>query len=299
MTFKLTLAQIDELADALLSAFPDRSDLERTVERALGWRLRNYVNFNVGDQRVIYNLIELTTSQGQTKELIWAASQANANPKVRRFVNSIIAAYQEDPGNIALQEFSLFFILASCEKECDRVLRQVYRDCLGQENSLLWDDEPHNLSQLLGNLAGVAGLISFATQLRDRHLSEAIDRRLAQWLQLQDVAADSGQLIADSQADVGIIQTALPLLRQFMQTESQRQTYLTLALGMNSPVLDRLRWNLSTQEFIVEAIAVLNGFSLSDGQPALCALLATVREDVGEDVRGQIDKLIQEVRRRR
>lgn len=51
-----------------------------------------------------------------------------------------------------------------------------------------------------------------------------------------------------------IIQELLLILTPFMQDKQQRQTYLLLALGTNSPVLGKLEWDGSANVFIPQMV---------------------------------------------
>jgi hypothetical protein len=93
------------------------------------------------------------------------------------------------------------------------------------------------------------------------------------------------------------IQKLLVLLRPYLQNENERRAYLIRALGMNAPVLNRLVWNVPVDVFITNMVNELIAFGgIAPGQPALCALLEVIREDVGVDVKDSIDQLIQQIR---
>ncbi|MDF5725784.1 MAG: XRE family transcriptional regulator [Rhizonema sp. PD37] len=85
----------------------------------------------------------------------------------------------------------------------------------------------------------------------------------------------------------------LPLLRPLMENEYQRRGYLTMALGIHMPVLNRLSWSLPVDAFIGDMFVKLVEFGeISPGKPAICALLKVIREDVGVDIQATIDALI-------
>lgn len=93
------------------------------------------------------------------------------------------------------------------------------------------------------------------------------------------------------------IQKLLVLLRPYLQNENERRAYLFRALGMNAPVLNRLVWNVPVDVFITNMVNELIAFGgIAPGQPALCALLEVIREDVGVDVKDSIDQLLQQIR---
>ena len=97
-----------------------------------------------------------------------------------------------------------------------------------------------------------------------------------------------------------IIQKLLPLLRPLMEDENQRRGYLMRALGMDAPVLRRLVWHTPVDVFITGMVKELVVFGeVTPGKPALCALLAEIRQDVGVNIQVHIDELIVEVQTQR
>lgn len=93
------------------------------------------------------------------------------------------------------------------------------------------------------------------------------------------------------------MQKLLPLLRPLMENENQRRGYLIRALGTGTPVLHNLALNTPTNDFIPNLLDKLIAFGeIAPGQPAICALLEVVREEVGEDVKVRIDELLQQIR---
>lgn len=93
------------------------------------------------------------------------------------------------------------------------------------------------------------------------------------------------------------IQQLLPLLRPYLRDENERRAYLIRALGMNTPVLNRLVLNIPVDVFITSMVKELVDFGkIAPGQPALCALLEVIREDMGVDNKARIDKLLQKIR---
>ncbi|NJM74148.1 MAG: NACHT domain-containing protein [Scytonema sp. RU_4_4] len=94
-----------------------------------------------------------------------------------------------------------------------------------------------------------------------------------------------------------IIQELLLILTPFMRDKQQRQAYLELALGTNSPVLNLLVWDTSADVFIPQMVNTLVAFGeIIPGKPALCALLEVVRGLVGLDKQLEIDNLLQRIR---
>ncbi|MEQ8467417.1 phosphorylase family protein [Coleofasciculus sp. E1-EBD-02] len=93
------------------------------------------------------------------------------------------------------------------------------------------------------------------------------------------------------------IEKLLPLLRPYLRDENERRAYLIRALGMDTPVLNRLVLNTPVDSFITSMVTELVDFGeISPGQPALCALLEVIREDVGVNNKAKIDKLLQQLR---
>jgi hypothetical protein len=94
----------------------------------------------------------------------------------------------------------------------------------------------------------------------------------------------------------GLITKLLDLLRPFLQDEGKRQAYLFRAFPTASDRLN-LTWKQPTNTFIPELLKELLDFGeISRGQPALCAFLEVIREDVGVDVQDSIDQLVQQIR---
>lgn len=93
------------------------------------------------------------------------------------------------------------------------------------------------------------------------------------------------------------VKKLLALLRAHMLDESVRRGYLMQALGMNTPVLNKLVFNQPADTFITSMLWELISFGeITPGKPALCALLEVIRKDVGEDVKLGINELLQQVK---
>jgi (p)ppGpp synthase/HD superfamily hydrolase/Tfp pilus assembly protein PilF len=93
------------------------------------------------------------------------------------------------------------------------------------------------------------------------------------------------------------IQKLLSLLRPYLLDKKERQAYLMRALGMDVPVLHRLDWNTPVNVFIPNMVKELVAFGeIPPSQPALCALLEVIREDVGEESKVSIDELLRRIR---
>lgn len=87
------------------------------------------------------------------------------------------------------------------------------------------------------------------------------------------------------------------LLRPYMKNEMERGAYLMRALGTDAPVLYRLQFNLPVHSFIPHMVKELITFGeITLGEPALIALLKVIREDVGEDVKANIDNIMEEIK---
>jgi WD40 repeat protein len=93
------------------------------------------------------------------------------------------------------------------------------------------------------------------------------------------------------------IQKLLLLLRPYLRNESERRAYLMRALGTNVDALN-LIWNEPVNTFIPNMVQTLVAFGeATPGQPALCALLEEIREDVGVDVRSDINELLLQIKK--
>lgn len=93
------------------------------------------------------------------------------------------------------------------------------------------------------------------------------------------------------------IQKLLRLLRPYLRDENERRAYLIRALGIDTPVLNRLVLNTPGDVFIISMVKELLDFGeIAPGKPALCALLEVIREDGGVNMKVIIDKLLGQIR---
>jgi hypothetical protein len=93
------------------------------------------------------------------------------------------------------------------------------------------------------------------------------------------------------------IQKLLRLLRPHLRDEHERRAYLMRALGMETPVLNRLVLNTPVDVFIPNMAKELVDFGKIDsGKLALCTLLEVIRDDVGLDNQASIDDLLRQLR---
>ena len=94
----------------------------------------------------------------------------------------------------------------------------------------------------------------------------------------------------------GLFTKLLDLLRPFLQDEGERKAYLFRAFGTDTSDRLNLTWKQPTNTFILELVKKLLDFGeISAGQPALCAFLEVIREDVGVDIQVRIDELLQQI----
>jgi nucleoside phosphorylase len=94
-----------------------------------------------------------------------------------------------------------------------------------------------------------------------------------------------------------IIQKLLCLLRPYLRDENERRAYLIRALGLDTPVLNRLVLNTPGDVFITSMVKELLDFGeIAPGKPALCALLEVIREDRGVNIKVIIDELLGQLR---
>jgi WD40 repeat protein/nucleoside phosphorylase len=88
----------------------------------------------------------------------------------------------------------------------------------------------------------------------------------------------------------------LDLLRPYLQDEGKRKAYLFRAFGTDTSDRLNLTWKQPTNTFIPELVKELLDFGeISPGQPALCAFLKVIREDVGVNIQARIDELLQQI----
>lgn len=94
-----------------------------------------------------------------------------------------------------------------------------------------------------------------------------------------------------------LMQKLLPLLRPLMENESQRRSYLIRAFGTDTPMLHRIVLNTPTNDFIPNLVNELVAFGeISPGKLALCGILEVIREDVGEDIKLDINQLLENIK---
>ncbi|MBE9257082.1 hypothetical protein [Dolichospermum sp. LEGE 00246] len=89
-----------------------------------------------------------------------------------------------------------------------------------------------------------------------------------------------------------IIQELVLILRPFMRDKQERQAYLTMALGTNATVSNRLAWDTPVDVFIPQMVneLVLSG-EITSGKPAICALLEVIYESTSVDIQPKIQSL--------
>jgi len=93
------------------------------------------------------------------------------------------------------------------------------------------------------------------------------------------------------------LEKLLPLLRPYLRDENERRAYLIRALGMDTPVLNRLVLNTPVDSFITNLVTELVSLGkISTGKLALCALLEVIRKDMGLDNQAKVEQLLQQLR---
>lgn len=84
----------------------------------------------------------------------------------------------------------------------------------------------------------------------------------------------------------------IDLLSPLMRHENDRHALLTLALGHNASILQRITWSGPVETFILEMVGILADYGeIESGKQALWALLETARKRVGIDQQKRIDML--------
>ncbi|MBD2198396.1 MULTISPECIES: NACHT C-terminal helical domain 2-containing protein [Calothrix] len=94
--------------------------------------------------------------------------------------------------------------------------------------------------------------------------------------------------------DPSTINKFVEILRPFVESEKQRQSFLIAALGNDAPALQHISWGGSVATFIPHMLSKLADFA---GREALCAVLEYARSQmsVHENVQQRIDKLIHQL----
>lgn len=107
---ELTNNQRKEFREALLSAFPEITDLKMMLSDELDWKLNQIANKG-NDTQIVFKLIDYAESKGKLKELLKAATKCNpGNYKLRKFANDFnVNAITKDEIN------NLKFILEKIE----------------------------------------------------------------------------------------------------------------------------------------------------------------------------------------
>jgi hypothetical protein len=92
-----------------------------------------------------------------------------------------------------------------------------------------------------------------------------------------------------------LMKKILPLLTQHLKDEKDCQSYLSKAFGLNETISKRVNWNTSKDIFIIDMLKELDNYGeITPGKPAICALLAEIRENVGVNIESDIDRIIKE-----
>ncbi|KYC43310.1 hypothetical protein WA1_14595 [Scytonema hofmannii PCC 7110] len=131
--------QREQLKDALISAFPDKSKLEQMVD----YQLHKSLNAIAGGNTlvdIVYNLIKTAESEGWVEKLIKDASDQNSGNKQLKEFRKQYDAISE-----------LFNILIPLEKSFFHEMTQAYRSCrnIGYED---WEDSVDTFEKILTNL---------------------------------------------------------------------------------------------------------------------------------------------------
>ncbi|MEH2189957.1 MAG: NACHT domain-containing protein [Nostoc sp.] len=94
--------------------------------------------------------------------------------------------------------------------------------------------------------------------------------------------------------DPSTINKFVEILRPFVESEKERQSFLIAALGNDAPALQHISWGGSVATFIPHMLSKLADFG---GREALCAVLEYAREQmsVHENIQQRIDKLIRQL----
>jgi predicted NACHT family NTPase len=94
--------------------------------------------------------------------------------------------------------------------------------------------------------------------------------------------------------DPNTINELAEILRPFVESERERQSFLIAALGNDAPVLQHISWGGSVATFIPHMMHKLAGFG---GRQALCAVLEYGRSQISvhENVQQRIDQLIRQL----
>ncbi|MHC5726656.1 MAG: hypothetical protein ACYT04_48280 [Nostoc sp.] len=94
--------------------------------------------------------------------------------------------------------------------------------------------------------------------------------------------------------DPSTINKFVEILRPFVESEKERQSFLIAALGNDAPALQHISWGGSVATFIPHILSKLADFG---GREALCAVLEYARSQmsVHENIQQRIDKLIRQL----
>jgi Effector-associated domain 8 len=94
--------------------------------------------------------------------------------------------------------------------------------------------------------------------------------------------------------DPSTINKFVEILRPFVESEKERQSFLIAALGNDAPALQHISWGGSVATFIPHMLSKLADFG---GREAFCAVLEYARSQmsVHENIQQRIDKLIRQL----
>ena len=89
--------------------------------------------------------------------------------------------------------------------------------------------------------------------------------------------------------DSSTINELVEILRPFLESERERQSFLIAGLGTGTPVLQHIDWGGSVATFAPQILRKLADYG---GKQLLCQILEYARSQVGIDKQQRIDKIL-------
>ncbi|BAZ03278.1 hypothetical protein NIES37_72910 (plasmid) [Tolypothrix tenuis PCC 7101] len=96
-----------------------------------------------------------------------------------------------------------------------------------------------------------------------------------------------------------LMQELLNFLQQHLTDKNDCKSYLSLLFGTNQSILNQIQWDNTLNNIIINVLVKLDAYGTmpDSGQTALCGFFNLISENVGSDVRINIDRLLEFIRK--
>jgi nucleoside phosphorylase len=185
-----------------------------------------------------------------------------------------------------------FYLKFDEVKSCKNIFYALERENILCFYEILHDMRVLDMQIFVGYKIEKLSLFKEMTGIPEFIFSESQEKSIVDQDKIEEIIEFNQMSISNDS-----IEKLLPLLRPYLRDENERRAYLIRALGMDTPVLNRLVLNTPVDSFITSMVTELVDFGeISPGQPALCALLEVIRQDMGVNNRVKVDQLLQQLR---